>query len=157
MARKMLAVMGDGSIAFAANALTHTEYEKLFELRKKVIKGLEAIAANRMPAEDLADFKEQYNELKTHIEKMQVMQMGIALGEALLGGFFARDCGIRVRKGIIVETMKRVDLEAAIDFRFGPDHFAKEDMIDLLVGMLEIEINGAIHRRKGHGRIRKSR
>ena len=125
MAEKMLKVIGHGHIMYSSG--DPAEIEAYTKLLGKVMNGLQLRAAGKP---DPKGFESNYQQLKGCVEKIQVMQMGLAMGEVLLGNEFTEYAKA-------IQDGQEGNLSALIDKKFGPNHPAKQEMIALLEGMLE--------------------
>ena len=140
MAKKILAQhLGvDARFVHTATYLTYKEAVELQGHLKYILPNLEIIAEGRIPPGGLGYFNKKYNEMKEHIVKMQVMQMGKALGVAVLGPVFEYDC-VDYTKARYLESVEPLDLQEIIYDTFGVNTELSNDVFTLLNGMLQID------------------
>ncbi len=103
-----------------------------------ILPNLEIIAEGRIPSGGLGYFNIKYTEMRAHIAKMQVMQMGKTFGVAVLGSAFERGCVDYTKEGWLV-SVDPLKLQETIYDTFGVNTELSNDVFTLLNGMLKTD------------------
>lgn len=140
MAKKILAQQLGLEAKFVHTPRSQTLNEA-FELRDHlnyILPNLAIIASGGIPPGGLSYFNKKYAEMKAHIVEMQVMQMGKALGVAVLGPAFEHGCLKYTKEGWL-HSVEPLELQQTIYDTFGVNTELSNDVFTLLNGMLQTD------------------